>query len=325
VASTLRNKVVPSSKEGLANGTLFVLDGAETDADPRLYLRAIVSRWRPIVGCTVLAGVATLLITKFAITPLFRAEAILRPVAEQAEMGRLQGPLGFAGSYGSSLFLGGFGMADERAEEYMAILRSYEFTTSLINHYKLAAQLGGGLSPSATSQDPTWRRYRMLRGQFQCQYDRVSGNMTLYFTDSSRAEAQQMLTYYVDSLRDRVRREEVQGAKTAAASLEDEARSTGDSLLRAQLYELISRQIQREKLAQAEADFAFKLIEPPVVPDRPFSPRPKLDSVLAGALVFMLVSIGALVLGPRADVTGGRPYPPGPQDKDAGPAGQRGE
>lgn len=321
MASTLRNQVASSHQEGPVNGPLFVLDGAQTDADPRLYLRTLVSRWRLILGCTVLAGAAALLITKFAVTPLYRAEAILRPVAEQAEMGRLQGPLGFGGSYGSSFLLGGFGMADERAEEYMAILRSYEFTTSLINRYHLAAQLDAG----GKSRDPAWHRYGLMRGRFQCQYDRMSGNMTLYFTDSSRASAQRMLTYYVDGLRDRVRREEVQGAKAAAASLEDEARTTGDSLLRAQLYELISRQIQREKLAQAEADFAFKLIEPPVVPDRPFSPRPREDAILAALLTFILLTLGVLMHGAYNDTSADYHRSPAAEARLSRATGQRTE
>jgi hypothetical protein len=120
-------------------------------------------------------------------------------------------------------------------------------------------------------------------------YDFKSGNLTLYFLDPSPADAQRILGYYLDSLRDKLRNEEVQAGASAASSLEEEVRKTSDALLQTQLYELMARQIQREKIAQVQSDFAFKVIEPPVVPDNYFEPKARHNATLASSITFALV------------------------------------
>ena len=127
----------------------------------------------------------------------------------------------------------------------------------------------------------------MIQSNFDCSYDRLSGNLNLKFIDKTRESAKVILGFFIADLRDRVQSQEVRSAKGALSSLTEEANRTSDSLLRSQIYELISRQVEREKVAQAEADFAFKLIEPPVVPDRPYSPRALVDAVVAGLFAFL--------------------------------------
>ncbi|MFZ0657273.1 MAG: hypothetical protein WAM05_01045, partial [Candidatus Binataceae bacterium] len=88
--------------------------------------------------------------------------------------------------------------------------------------------------------------------------------------------------------------EEVQAASSAVASLQDEIRETSDALLQNQLYELVARQIQREKIAQVQADFAFKVIEPPVVPDNYYAPQARRNATVAATITFLLMCVGAL-------------------------------
>jgi hypothetical protein len=90
-------------------------------------------------------------------------------------------------------------------------------------------------------------------------------------------------------LRDKLRNEAVTTAGAAALSLQDEIRRTPDALLQNQLYELMAHQIQREKLAQVQANFAFKVIEPPVVPDHYYAPSARHAATLSGALVFVVL------------------------------------
>jgi hypothetical protein len=69
-------------------------------------------------------------------------------------------------------------------------------------------------------------------------------------------------------------------------SLQDEIKQTPDALLQNQLYELMAHQIQREKLAEVQANFAYKLVEPPVVPDHYFAPSARAKATLDGFIVF---------------------------------------
>ena len=70
---------------------------------------------------------------------------------------------------------------------------------------------------------------------------------------------------------------------------------TADSLLRENLYALVARQVQQQKLAEVEADFAFKVLEPPVSPDRPYSPRASLNCFLVLILVPLLMAAAIVI------------------------------
>lgn len=134
-----------------------------------------------------------------------------------------------------------------------------------------------------------WSVHTMIADRFSTEYDYKSGNLTLYFLDPSPAEAQRVLGYYLDSLRDKLRNEEVEAGASAAASLEEEVRKSSDALLQTQLYELMARQIQREKIAEVQSDFAFKVVEPPVVPDNYFAPKARHNATIAASITFVLV------------------------------------
>src|SRR5262249_28304080 len=134
-------------------------------------------------------------------------------------------------------------------------------------------------------QDPKWRAYKKMQHRFSCEYSIKTGNVTVYFKARTPAEAERILGYYVEDLREKLRSREVQSAGAAIESMKAEARVTSDALLQAQLYELIAKQMQQLRLAQVEADFAFTVLEPPAAPDKPYSPNVLLWSAIAGFLI----------------------------------------
>ena len=119
-------------------------------------------------------------------------------------------------------------------------------------------------------------------------------NLSVHFLDQDPIRAQEILQYYLDDFRELQRQEAIRNASAAIQSLEKEAGSTGDSLLRENLYALAARQVERQKLAEVEADFAFKVLEQPVAPDRPYSPRASLNCFLIMLLTPILVSLGII-------------------------------
>jgi hypothetical protein len=184
--------------------------------------------------------------------------------------------------------LGGGGSND--AEEYLAILRGFQFNTDVIEHHHLAGKV---LSPPnrllqvlglQASKDPRWKIYRILKKRFDCEYSIKTGNITLNFIALNRGDAEQILNYYIGDLRDLLRSREVTIASSAIDSLKEEASRTPDSLLRSELYELIAKQVQRKKMAQVEAEFAFRILDPPAASDKPYSPNVLLDCSIIGFL-----------------------------------------
>jgi len=259
------------------------------------YWLLLKARWRIVAAFSAGAALLALAAATLVVTPYYRAEAVIRPVAQPGvQLSALGESFSSAVQGGEmNLLSGGLGGGGDRAQEYMSILRSYDFSVALVEHYHLAiggdSQHEGWFGVDGHSGISKWRLYQIMRRRFDCQYDYVTGNVTLHFLDRDPARATRILGLYIESLRDKLRREQVRSADAAARALRAEALGTSDTLLQTQLYELISRQVQREKLAQVEADFAFKVIDGPVAPDRPYSPRPLTDTIVAGVTVLVLI------------------------------------
>jgi hypothetical protein len=262
------------------------------------YLLALRRSWRTIAAVAAVFFVAGFLVTKFLIVKSYRAMAILRPTPKVATQGRLAGlmvpdslvPPGWGG-----------GRASEEAAEYITILQSFVFTTALIErHHVVPSPAGISLNPlsyvgSGEKSDPQWQRYRLLESRFSCEYSAKTGNIALYYEDRSAAEAQRILNYYIDDLRDQLRRHAVQDASSAIDSVEMQARAASDFLLQTQLYELIAHQMQELALAQVQADFAFSVLEPPIAPPEAFRPSIPLNCLLAAILSAIFASGWVLV------------------------------
>ncbi len=261
------------------------------------YVDLLRSRWLLIASFTIGIGLGYGLYTKFLTVKWYRAQAIVTPVQPEASLSMGTGAAGDVvdglGGGIASILSGGGADTVTLAERYTAIMNSYAFTTDLVNKYHLEHNIIGVQSPNAPTVTK-WSVHTMIADRFSTEYDYKSGNLTLYFLDPSPAEAQRVLGFYLDSLRDKLRNEEVQAGASAAASLEEEVRKTSDALLQTQLYELMARQIQREKLAQVQSDFAFKVVEPPVVPDNYFAPKARRNATLAASITFAFVCIWIL-------------------------------
>jgi len=276
-----------------ADGLVQPRDFADGTIDLLPYLLVLRRSWRTIAAVAAVWFVAGFLVTKFLLVKSYRAMAILRPTPKLTTQGRLAG-LVVPDNLGSFSGLMGGRAADEAAE-YTTILQSFVFTTALIEHHHVPQSPAGiSLNPlsylGSGESDPQWQRYRSMELRFSCEYSAKTGNIALYYEDRSAADAQRILNYYIDDLRDQLRRREVQDATTAIDSLKTEARAASDYLLQTQLYELIARQMQQLELAQVQADFAFTVLEPPIAPRRAYRPSIPLNCSLAAILGAIIAS-----------------------------------
>jgi hypothetical protein len=233
----------------------------------------------------------------FLATWTYQASAVIMPMtpdqADAQTSGDSGGILG-GGTGGLASMLLGQGDNEMVAENYMAIMNSYDFTMNLVKRYHLASRLIAKDGGDPATMQP-YAIYQWINGNFDAEYDYKSGNLSLTYIDPDPAVAKEVLGYYLQSLQDKLRAEEINSATVAAKSLEDEVAHTSDTLLQQQLYELLAHQIQRQKLAQMQADFAFKMIEPPMVPDFKYSPHGAKSGLLAGFIVVFLMSTYILV------------------------------
>jgi len=278
-------------------------------ADPPLSpaMIALLRSWKPIAAVTVGALAISVPFAKFAMTKLYRAEAVLRPISQLMPNGIGASP---AETLGSSLLTTTFGQS--RAEETVAILKSFDFNLALVKAHHLQDELFAEVSGWRRGTDPRWDILRLLQRRFNCEYSVSTGNVTMSYLDPSRARAQRNLGYYIDDLRQKLREEQIHETGAAIKSLQEEAKSTADSLLEAQLYQLVAQELKDQKLAMVDADFAFKVIQNPAASDRPYSPSILMVAGIAGiaSLVLCCLVVVSLDWLRRARLaSGGAPVP----------------
>jgi LPS O-antigen subunit length determinant protein (WzzB/FepE family) len=254
------------------------------------YLILILDHLRLIALVTLLAMVAMFVVTKTWMTKWYQAGAIIEPVPEGAVENRVEGGMGGLGAGSMTSFLMASGI-DSQAQEYLTILRSYTFNTEVAMKHNLTPDL---LPPDAekpaTERKLKMKLFDILKGRFTVEYSMQAHNLGVHFLAEDPIRAQEILQFYLDDLRELQRQEAIKNAAAAIESLEKEADSTGDSLLKENLYALVARQVQRQKLAEVEADFAFKLLEAPISPDRPYWPRASVNCFLVMILVPLLMA-----------------------------------
>jgi len=186
----------------------------------------------------------------------------------------------------------------------MATVESFQFGLAMVRNHHLERALLATKRwrPWNRHPDPSWEIYRTLQERFSCDYSISTGNLTLYYQDRDRTMAQTILGFYVDDLRAKLREEQVGTTTATAKSLRDEAGSTPDTLLQQQLFQLIAEQLQQQKLAMVDANFAFKVIDAPRASDRPYSPSVLLVTGLAFVVTLF---ISCLIILTREQLTYG--------------------
>lgn len=175
----------------------------------------------------------------------------------------------------------------------------YKLIDELLKPGPLHAELLGFL-PASKPAYPKWAVNRVQKKRFECEYSIQTGNITLYFEDKNRAKAERILGYYVNDLRDLLRAREIRATSDAIDSLEAEAASTPDELLRAQRYDLVAKQVQLKKVAQVEADFAFRVLDPPAASDKPYRPSVLLDCLMVALLTAIFSALRVIRKNPFA-------------------------
>ena len=275
------------------DATEYLHSKARSD-DPWLFATSLYASWRLSATTAVIVMVVTFLITAVVMPKHYRAFAILRPRTETSMQGQLVGSIAAAAMPSLSGLMPS--PNQDMAEEYMTLLKSFAFNTALVEQHKLTFEQNHSewSLPGSETKDPKWETYRRLQHSFMCDYSAKTGNITLYFEDRDRSRAATILSYYIDDLRIKLRSQKTHETTAAIESIRSAAVATPDSLLRANLYELLARQVEQLQLAQVQADFAFAVLEPSTAPDLAYRPKVAFDTI-AAAFVALFACSAALM------------------------------
>lgn len=272
------------------------LAGHQDDAvDLVALVRLFAREWRLVVG-TVAAFVLLAALLAFALTPIYRAEVLLAPVAPpKSEVLAAIGPLGDIASLVENLV----GGPRDRTAESIAILRSRSLALDFIREQELKPVLFADRWDAAAR---AWRddstppsdldAYDVFdRNVRAVRLDRRTGLVTLSIEWRDPVTAARWANALVERVNARRRADAVREAQKSIEYLQGQLGRTSSLEVRQALYRLIEAQAKTIAIAQTREEYAFRVIDKAIPPERHAHPRPLLMiavAVLAGLAVAVL-------------------------------------
>lgn len=267
-------------------------------------LLAVAWQKRLLVVASVIVFAALAAAAAFIMTPQYRVQVVMVPVKGDDMRGALSGALGQLGGLASlagvSLPSGG------NKDENIAFLTSRDFLARFVQEERLLPVLFAKKWDAAHERwdvdDPEEvptvsdgvrfldRRVRSVKE------DRRTGIITLSVVWKDREQAARWANLMVERANRDLRARAISDAEASKNYLNGELARTDVVELRQSLYRLIEGQIKTIMLASVRPEYAFRVIDPAVVPQPRDKISPKRLAMIAlGALfggVFALVVTG---------------------------------
>lgn len=137
-----------------------------------------------------------------------------------------------------------------------------------------------------------WDGIRFIDNELNVEYDRLSGTIEISFDFKDPSISADIIDEYIHTVSDAIKSDEIKTAMQIKNKLEKELLNISDVYLREKMFNLIVSQVER--IALAETNSVFKVIDPPKAPDKKIKPKRKLIVVitLIGSLfisIFMIL------------------------------------
>ena len=146
----------------------------------------------------------------------------------------------------------------------------------------LTNEAGESLKPS------DWNAYKAFSGLLSVSESKENGLVTLSITHFSPFIAQQWVDQLVIELNAWMKQDSLSETRRNIQYLEQQIEQTNIADMQSVFYQLIEEQTKNLMLAQVEEEFAFKVIDPAVVPEEKAGPKRALICVIATLLGGML-------------------------------------
>jgi uncharacterized protein involved in exopolysaccharide biosynthesis len=266
-----------------------------------LLLRIWAGRWWIVASSFLLASVA--LVAGFLMTPVYRATAVLIPAsADHASLGNSLGSLGGLAAL-AGVNLGG---SDSATQEALAFLRSREFGNAFIKDRNLIPQF---FDDKWDASDGKWKvppedqptaadafRYFDLNVRTVME-DKKTGLISLHINWRDREAAAVWANDLVARLNAEMQRRAIERADASVGFLKKELEATTVVDTRNAINRLIETQVNQRMLANVTAEYAFRVVDRALTPDKHEKVRPRkfLMLVTGGFLGFLAGVVSVLM------------------------------
>lgn len=278
---------------------VYYLPADQAPADDEINL---IDYWNVLVAYKWLIVVTAMITTAgaaglaFVMKPVYRAEVVLAPVAEEQDSGLA----GRASQFGGLASLAGInigGGGGGQAQQAMATLRSRAFSDAFIKDEKLMPVLFSqrwddakqAWRTDAQGKPPTdWDAFRAFDSVRKITEDKKSGMTILSIEWRDPVAAAAWANRLVERINRHQKHEAIREAEQNIAYLKEQLRQTSLVEMQQVIYRLIEAQTKNIMLANVRDEFAFKVIDPAVAPQERIKPKRRLMVVLGGTVGLML-------------------------------------
>ncbi len=250
-------------------------------------------------------------------TPQYRAEVLLAPVSDPNEN---ESYISQFGEFGGIAALAGINLNHkDRKSESVATLRSRQFTDQFILDRQLERVLFARFwDPEherwkSEKDTPTpWDTFELFDKKVRSiREDKSTGLITLSIEWQDPELAAQWANELVASVNAVLRQRAVADSDRAIDFLQGQLTRTSVVELQQALHRLIESEMKKSILANINEEYAFKVIDPAVVPEEPVRPKVVIMTALGTAFGLILGIVAALVLNARRAAGNASP-PKGP-------------
>ncbi len=257
----------------------------------------ILWKRRKMIGAMLVTAVFATIILSLFMTNIYQANAVISPITSR------DSGSGNAGLSTLAQQLGGFPgiptSAQANASEIVSLLNSNILRRKVIDQYNLMPVLFygqwdskrqtwkqgfsiAGFTPFKYLKTPDmWDALRLLEKNVKIIRNNKENTITIsvYFHDPKLATL--IAEYYLITLTNYMSSEMKRVAATNRKYLEEQLGSTTDPFIKQKTYNMIAQQIENGMMAEVKENFAFKVIDPPMPPDKKIRPRRSQMALIA--------------------------------------------
>jgi uncharacterized protein involved in exopolysaccharide biosynthesis len=270
-----------------------------------------------IAGITAIASIISIAFA-LSLPNIYQSEALLAP-ASSSDGGLAKQYGGLASLAGISLPGGG---SDNKTALNLEVMKSRRFIAEFIDHHDLLVPLmassgwdqstGNLIIDNAIYESATkkWIRdvpppkraapspqaaYQVFKKLLSISEDKNNGFISLRIKHYSPIVAQRWVAWLIEDINNTLREQDVTEAERSIAYLKQQIEATLLTDLQSMFFELIQSQTETIMLAKVRQEYAFKTIDPAVVPEVKSEPKRALICVLGTLLGGMFAVLLVLV------------------------------
>lgn len=267
------------------------------------YLVTVIARYKYIIaGCALLGMIASGIMV-FRAVPIYRAQALMIPVTDNAGKSGLSS---LASQFGDLASLAGADLSGSNSgkNEAIALLRSRAFTEKFLREENLLPELYAdkwdavNKTWKVTNEEeiPTlWHGFNFFDSTIRfIEEDKKTGLLTLAIEWKDPKQAAIWANMLVKRLNYETRERTITEAKKSLSYLDQELAKNSSVELQQVIYRLIENQIKTIMLANVRDEYAFKVIDPPAIAPKGAYIKPKRSLLLglgfAIGMIFGLIA-----------------------------------